>query len=322
MKVVVCKKYGSPEVLQMEQRPIPIPKDNEVCVKNYATAVTAADSRIRWCRVTPDLWIPFRLVMWVFRPKREVLWNQFAWIVESVGKNVSNFKVGDEIFGSSNMKQWAYAQYFCVPISEAIIHKPKELSFTDAAALPFGWSTAIFFLETLTNLQSWDKIMINWASGCVGTNMIQIAKSHWAHVTAVCSGKNKDIVMSLWADVHIDYTKNDITQVLQSYDYIYDFVSNLWYKDIKHLLTEKWKFYVGAWSIRQMLQKIWNKKVVSWDTFNNDTKTLQRILVLWRQWFLKPVIDSIYSLEEIMEAHAHVDTIRKVGNVVINIDHS
>lgn len=323
MKTVVCKKYGPPEVLQIVDRPIPTPRDNEVCIKNYATAVTAWDSRIRGCRAPRWLHFLFKLAMWIFGPRKEVLGMQFAWVIETVGKEVSEFKVGDEVFGSTNTRQWTYAQYFCVPTKEAIIHKPKELSWTDAAALPFGWATAIWFLEKFTTLEAWDRILINGASGCVGTYMIQVAKTHGVHVTAVCSGKNKEIVMSLWADEHVDYTTQDITALDQTYDYIYDFVGNLWYKDIKHLLTQKWVLHIWIGSMRQLFfQGIGNKKVKTWDVSKNDKETLWRIVDLWKAWELKPVIDSIYPLEDIVKAHARVDTIRKVGNVVVSIDHN
>jgi NADPH:quinone reductase-like Zn-dependent oxidoreductase len=207
MKAIICKQYGAPEVLQMVEIEKPSPKDNEVLIKMKATTVNSGDCRLR--RADPFF---VRLVFGLFKPRKQVLGMTVSGVVEQVGQGVTRFRVGDEVFGSTEMRMGAYAQYVCVPEDIALALKPADWTFEEAASVPFGTHTAWRFLKSAQIIPG-QKVMIYGASGAVGSAAVQLAKHFGAEVTAVCSTSNVELVKSVGADHVLDYTRVDFSTV-------------------------------------------------------------------------------------------------------------
>ena len=304
MKAAVATKYGPPEVLQIREVEKPTPKDNEVLIKIHATTVCAGDCVVR---NLPWYWIPIRLMFGLTKPRRPIVGLELAGEIEEVGKSVKRFAVGDHVFGSTGFSFGANAQYKCLPEEKgALAVKPACLTFEEAAAVPVGASTALFFLRDVGNIQSGQRVLIHGASGSVGTYAVQLAKHFGAEVTAVCSTANLELVKSLGADSAIDYTKEDFTGNGVTYDLIFDAAGKLPYSRCKRSLRNK-KSYVS----------------VAANKIAPDKREFMVFLSeLLEAGEIKPVIDRRYPLERIAEAHAYVDQGHKKGNVVITVDHA
>ena len=303
MKAIIYKKYGAPEVLTMAEVEKPTPKDNEVLVKIYATTAHVGDTRIR----KDD---PFfvRFVYGLFKPKKNlILGMEISGEIETVGKNVKSFKKGDKIFAFTGFNLGGYAEYKCLPEKSKsffrnglLALKPENLSYQEATTIPAGGLTALKNLQK-ANINKGQKILINGASGSLGTFAIQLAKYYNAEVTAVCSGKNFEFVKSIGADKVIDYTKEDFTKSNEKYDIVYDAVVKSKRANCKKILKGN-----GVYLNNSQLPKTEEKDLLFLKELIENNK-------------LKPVIDRVYSIDEIIEAHKYVDTGRKRGNVVIRI---
>tara|TARA_R110000868_G_scaffold321875_1_gene582925 strand:- start:282 stop:1112 length:831 start_codon:yes stop_codon:yes gene_type:complete len=221
MKAVVCTKYGPPEVLQIQEVEKPIPRDNEVLVKVYATSVSAADSMVRSFKVPRSIWLPVRLFLGIKKPRKSILGMELSGKVESIGKDVRSFKKGDQVFAASLQTFGAYAEYICLPEVGPIALKPTNITYEEAAAMPIGARTALLYLKKIANMKRGQKVLIYGASGSVGTYAVQLAKCFGAEVTAVCSTANIDMVRDLGADLLIDYTMPDYTEQFETYDIIF-----------------------------------------------------------------------------------------------------
>jgi NADPH:quinone reductase-like Zn-dependent oxidoreductase len=325
MKAVVFERYGPPEVLQMKEVEKPTPKANEVLVKIHATSVTAADWRMR----KPD---PFmvRMMTGVFRPKMfNIMGIELAGVVEEVGSEVILFKQGDEVFGTTGFGFGAYAEYVCVPEKRpadeegAIIHKPANLTFGEAAVVPVGADTALFFLRDQGKIQSGQKILIYGASSSVGSYAVQLAKYYGAEVTAVCSTSNLDWVKKLGADKMIDYKTTDFTQSGETYDFIFDAVGKLSLSGSMKSLKEEGVFLDAVHMMRRSIQAKFATRGSNKMILGDSAKGLHEDLVFIKELVeagkIKPVIDRTYPLEEIVEATEYVETGRKKGNLVITV---
>lgn len=319
MKAIVFEKYGPPEVLQFKEVEKPTPKENEVLIKIHATSVTAADWRMR--KTDPFL---ARLVNGLFRPKKfNILGIELAGEVEAVGDGVTLFKPGDQIFGTTGFTFGAYAEYVCIPEDGSITHKPTNLSFGEAAVIPVGTDTALFFLRTQGNVQSGQKVLIYGASSSVGSYGVQLAKYLGAEVTAVCSTSNLEWVKDLGADHMIDYTKEDFTQNGETYDAIFDAVGKLSLFGSMKALKEGGVFLDAVHMMRRSVQAKFatmrsGKKILG-GTATGLVEDLVFMKELVESENLKPIIDRTYSLEEVAEAHRYVETGRKKGNVIITV---
>jgi NADPH:quinone reductase-like Zn-dependent oxidoreductase len=317
MKAAVYSKYGAPEVLQVKELAKPSPQDDEILVKIHATAVTSGDSRLR--KADP---FAVRFIFGLFKPGKPVLGGVLSGIVESVGKNVKKFKVGDPVFGSSFPNFGAYAEYICLPETAPLAIKPENISHEEAAALPFGGMTALHFLQK-ANIQPGQKVLIYGASGAVGTAAVQIAKYLGAEVTGVCSTANMEMVKTLGADHVIDYTQTDFAKNAGQYDVIYETVNKAPFSSCIAAIKNNGTLVLGAAMLPGMLRGAWtsatsNKKVI----FGVTVETAEAVHFLQdlaKKGKMKAAIDKEYPLEQIALAHAYVDKGHKKGNVIISV---
>ena len=306
MKAIVYTKYGPPEVLELKEVEKPAPRDNEVLIKVYATTVTRGDSRMRSFTVPFWQWLPARIYLGIRKPKRAILGMSLAGVIESVGKNVIKFKKGDAVYASTfGVNFGGYAEYKCMPENGMLFIKPSNLSFEEAAAIPGGSTMALRFLRN-GKVHNGQKVLIYGASGAVGTSAVQIAKSFGAEVTGVCSNANLELVKSLGADKVIDYTEKDFTKSVENYDVVFDAVGITSSSQCKILLKKK-GIYLNVHGSSGH-----NGEMIEEYLFLNE---------LIKDGKLKPFIDRVYPLEQIVEAHRYVDKGHKKGNVVITLEH-
>jgi 2-desacetyl-2-hydroxyethyl bacteriochlorophyllide A dehydrogenase len=322
MKAIVCTKYGPPEVLQLQEVEKPTPKDNEVLVKIHASTVTAGDIRMRSSTWATWYWLPARLLFGIRRPRRTIPGNELAGEVEAVGKDITQFKVGDPVFGII----WnvgfggANAEYICLPENEVAI-KPANMNYEEAAAAPIGGLTALVLLRK-GKIQPGQKVIIVGASGSVGTFAVQLAKNFGAEVTGVCSTRNIELVKSLGVDQVIDYTKEDFTESNQTYDIIFDAVMKTSFSRCKDSLKQNGTFITVDWPL---LQVLWTsiagtkKVVIGIASHIEDLIYLRELIQAGK---VISVIDRCYPLEETADAHRYAETGHKKGNVVITVEHS
>ena len=324
MKAVVYTRYGPPEVLQFEEVEKPAPKDNEVLIKVYATTVHIGDTRMRGFKIPALFWLPFRIMLGLFRPRKKILGMELAGEIESVGKDVKLFKEGNQVFASTGFAG-AYAEYTCLPEDGMIAIKPANITHEEAAAVPNGAITALNMLRK-ANIQSGQKILIHGASGSLGTFAVQLAKHFGAEVTGVCSTTNLEMVRSLGADNVIDYTKEDFTKSGVTYDVIFDMVGKCSFSRSKSSLEQKGTYLTAVPSLANIFQKLWtsmvgSKKVVFW-SMSDKIEDLNFLKEIIEEGKLKPVIDRSYTLDQIVEAHRYVDKGHKKGNVTITVEHN
>ncbi len=304
MKAAVYTSYGPPNVLQLTEVDKPQPKENEILIKIHAATVTAGDVRLRASDFPPLFWLPARLIFGLFKPKKKILGHELSGTIEAIGKNVTKFKVGDKVYGTTTMlPTGSYAEYICLPEEwkhGVLAIKPDNLGFKEAAALPIGAMTAMYLLDK-ASLNKGQKVLVYGASGSVGSYAVQLAKQQDAMVTAVCSGPNFDMVRSLGADNVLDYKKEDYSESLEKFDIVFDAVGKTTKSKAKKVLKEG-----GTFVTIKMLTK-------------EKNENLGRIKQLAEAGKLKPFIDRTFELNEIVAAHEYVDLGRKRGNVVIEI---
>lgn len=320
MKAVVCERYGSPDVLQLKEVDKPAPRDNEVLIRIHATTVTSGDWRIRSLNVPTGFGLIIRLVFGISRPRQPVLGSELAGVVEMVGKGVSRFKVGDSVFAFSDASMGCHAEYKCMAEDGALALKPANLGYDEAAALSFGGMTALDFLKR-AKLQRGERVLVNGASGAVGTAAVQLASHFGADVTGVCSTANVELVKSLGASHVIDYTREDFARNGEAYDIILDAAGTAPFSRSKAALRKGGRLLMVLAGLPDMLLSPWvsmlsGRKVVAGPAATR-AEDLRFIAKLAETGAFKPVIDRRYPLEQIAAAHRHVDTGRKKGNVVI-----
>ena len=324
MKAIVYEKYGPPDVLQLKDIEKPTPKDNEVQIRIYATTVSSGDVKIRSFKDIPPLpWLPFRLAMGLTKPKKKILGFALAGKVESVGKDVKLFKEGDRVFGSAGFGMGAHAEYKCLPEEQVVAIDPTDMTFEEAAAVPFGGFTALYYLRK-GNIQRGHKVLIYGASGAVGTFAVQLAKYFGTEVTGVCSTTNLELVKSLGADSVIDYTKKDFTKNGETYHIIFDTVGKSPFSgSVKSLKRNGYYLRAVHMTLSPLVQGLWTsmtsgKKVIG-GVSSEKTEDLIFLKELVEAGKIKPVIDRTYPLEQMAEAHSYVEKGHKKGNVVITV---
>lgn len=322
MKAIITTGYGSPDVLQLKEVVKPEPKDNEVLIKVYAASVSTAEGMMR----TGKPYIG-RLFTGISKPKNSIPGTGFAGIIESIGKSVKLFKKGDEVFGENITSFGTNAEFVCVPEDGVIITKPDYLTFEEAAPVCDGALTSINFLKNIAKIQPGQKVLINGASGSLGTAAVQIAKYYGAVVTGVSSTTNLELVKLIGADKVIDYTKEDFTKSNSKYDIIFDTVGKSSFSASKKALTKN-GIYVSpvlgmSLLVDMMCSSIFGIKKAKFSAtgllpVKELNLLLQEIKEMIGAGHLKSIIDRSYSLEQVGEAHEYVDKGHKKGNVVMS----
>ena len=325
MKAIVYDRYGPPEVQRLEEVERPVPKEDEVLIKIHATTVNRLDCATRDANRRSGLATSLlsRLISGIRRPKQRILGSEFAGEVEAVGAAVSEFAVGDHVFGASGLRYGAHAEFMCMQEGALIAHKPANMSFEEAAAVCDGVLNALWCLR-LADLQKGQRILIYGASGSIGTAGVQLAKYFGADITAVCSTKNLELVRSLGADRVIDYTQEDFTRNGQMYDVIFDAVGKHSFNRCKGSLNRGGS-YLATDGFQNLILALWtsrfgDKKVMFKIPPRYTKKDILFLKELIEAGKYRAVIDRCYPLEDVVEATRYVETEQKTGNVVLTIN--
>jgi NADPH:quinone reductase-like Zn-dependent oxidoreductase len=323
MKAIIWTKYGPPDVLQLAEIEKPVPKDNEVLIRVYATTVVAADCELRALRGPLFLTLAMRVYVGFSKPQRiTILGQELAGEIESVGKEVTRFRPGDQVFAWTGLRLSANAEYACLRESGVLAIKPANMSYEEATTIPLGGLEALHFLRK-ANIQPGEKVLINGAGGSIGTIGVQLAKYYGAEVTAVDSAGKLDMLRSIGADHVIDYAREDFTRSTEAYDAIFDVAGKSSFSRSMKALKPNGRYLLGNPRMSDRLRGRWNsgshgKRVVFGATEQRaaDLVSLRGLIEAGK---IKSVIDKRYALEEIVEAHRYVETGQKKGNVVITV---
>jgi len=323
MKAITYANYGSPDVLQVNDVDKPVPKDDEVLIRVQAAEATKADIEMRSFRFAVKwFWLPLRIAFGVTKPKRQILGGYFSGEVESLGKEVTQFTKGDQIFGAAALRLGAYGKYVALPASYAIVAKPTNMSFAEAAAVPLGGLNALHFMR-LAGIQVGDSVLINGAGGSIGAHAVQIAKSMGAEVTVVDSTIKENMLRRMGADRFIDYTKENFAAMGRTYDVIFDMVAGSSYTACIKILNPNGRYLSGnprlSVMIRSVLTTRFTNKTARF-AFAGETKadllTLKEMIEDGR---IKSIVDRVYPMEKAPDAHRRVETEQRLGAVVIAI---
>ncbi len=322
MKAIIWTKYGPPEVLQLKEVEKPVPRDNEVLIKVFAATVTPGDCEIRRFEIHILFWLPLRLYFGIRKPRIPILGMEVAGEIESVGKDVSGFKIGDQVFGGTGFQFGAYAEYVCIRDSGLLTLKPKGISYEEAATIPTGGLNALHYIRK-ADIQPGQKMLINGAGGCFGTYAVQLAKNLGSEVTAVDSSEKLDLLRALGADHVIDYTQEDFWKNGKYYDIIFDVVGKGSVSLAMKSLTPNGRYILATPWVIPVLQGLWSS-ITSGKKFifalaKESPEDLNFFKELIDTGKVKPVIDKHYPLEKMEEAHRYVEEGTKTGHVVIII---
>jgi len=321
MKAAVCKTYGGPDVVQVLEVPDPVLKSNEVLIRVHATTVSSGDARIRGSRFPAGFWLLARLFLGLKRPRNPIFGTELAGVVEAVGATVTRYRPGDRVFAFSGVGMGCHAEMKSMLEDGAIEMMPAGSTFEEAAAISFGGTTALYFLRDIADVQRGERVLINGASGAVGTAAVQLARHFGAYVTAVCSSANAGLVHSLGADAVIDYRAEDFATNGASWDIILDTVGNASFARCRNALNRNGRLLLIASGLGELLkapfQSMMSGLKVAGGSAPERGQDVAELKLLCEAGVYKPVIDSRYFLDQIAEAHARVDSERKVGSVVV-----
>jgi len=332
MKAIVLTDYGTPDVLQLTEVVTPTPRDNEIQIHIYATSVNFGDLMARnFKEVTPRqfnmlfvFWLMAKISFGLRKPKVKILGNEFAGVVAAVGKEVKRFKKGDAVFGYSGQSFGAYAGYLCMPEDGCVAIKPANMTFEEAAIVPYGGIMALNLLRRM-NIQRGQKILINGASGGIGSAAVQIARYYGAEVTGVCGTPRLDFVKSLGADKVIDYTREDFTEKGETYDLVFDILGKTPFSRCKKALKPNGIQLFASFKVKQLLQMLWTSRPggqrVICAIAPGSTEDLIALKELIEAGQFKAIIEKRYPLEQAAEAHRYVEEGHKRGSVVITLKH-
>ncbi len=327
MKAVTYSRYGSPAVLQLKNVDKPAYADNEVLIQVHAAEVTKSDCEMRSFTFSVSwFWLPLRIAFGIFKPKRQILGGYFAGEVCAIGKEVSNLSIGDQVFGSAQLRLGAYGEYMALPADYTIVSKPDNMSFIDAAAVPLGGLNALHFMRR-ANIKPGEKVLINGAGGSIGAHAIQIAKAFGAEVTAVDSEIKQDFLRSLGAEHIVDYTKQDFTEQQQTYDVILDMVPNSNYSKIIKILNPYGRYLTGNPRLMTMLRCLFtnlfktkfNHKTASFAFARETQEELLTLKQMIEAGKIRSIVDKAYPMQDAASAHHRVETELRIGAVVLAI---
>jgi NADPH:quinone reductase-like Zn-dependent oxidoreductase len=323
MKAIVYHEYGAAEVLQVTEIDKPVPADDEIRIRVHAVEVTKADCEMRSFQFAVQwFWLPLRIAAGITRPGKQVLGGYFSGVVDSVGKDVSSFKPGDEVFGSAGLRFGAYGEYLCLPASYTIVPKPANMSFEEAAAVPLGGLNALHFLRKAV-IRKGESVLINGAGGSIGSFAVQIAKFMGAEVTAVDRDHKRDMLLRIGADHFIDYSREDFTQSGRTYDVIFNMVANSSYSGCVNSLNPGGRYLMGNPRLADMLRAVATSKFTDKTALfafageQEDELLALKSMIEANQ--ITSTIDKIYTPEQAVEAHRRVETEQRLGIVVIRM---
>jgi NADPH:quinone reductase-like Zn-dependent oxidoreductase len=330
MKAIVYTEYGSPDVLQLKEIAKPAPKENEILIRVYATSLSVGEV---WARnfkaISPSqfsmpfpFWLPARMFFGFTKPKVNILGSEFSGVIEAIGKDVKKFKVGDQVFGYRGQNMGANAEYLCTPENGMVTTKPSNMTYEEAAVVPYGATTALNLLRK-ANIQRGQKVLINGASGSIGSAAVQLAKYYGAEVTGLCSTPRIEFVKSLGADKVIDYTKEDFTKNGETYDLIFDIMNKSSFANCKSSLKRNGIYLLASFKMKQVFQMLWTsitggKKVICALALE-DPNDLVLIKELIEAGKFKSMIDKRFSLEQTADAHRYFESGNKAGCIVITL---
>jgi NADPH:quinone reductase-like Zn-dependent oxidoreductase len=323
MKAITYANYGSPDVLQLKELEKPVPKDDEVLIRVQAAEATKADVEMRSFRFSVMwFWLPLRIVFGVRKPKRQILGGYFSGNVESFGRDVTQFSTGDEVFGAAALRLGAYGEYLALPASYAIVDKPTNMSFAEAAAVPLGGLNALHFMR-LAEVRPGDKVLVNGAGGSIGAHGVQIAKSMGAEVTAVDTTIKESMLRRMGADHFIDYTKENFAAMGRTYDVIFDMVAGSSYTACIKTLSPNGRYLSGNPRLSVMIRSVFTTRFTNKTArfaFAGETKADLLILKeMIEDGRINSIVDRVYPMEQAADAHSRVETEQRLGAVVIAI---
>lgn len=332
MKAVVISEYGPPEVLKIKEIEKPSPNEDEILIRVNSTSVNYGDLSARnFGNISPDqfnmpfpLWLISKIYFGLGKPNITILGSEFAGEVSSVGKNVKSFKPGDAVFGYLGQSMGAYAEYFTISEKGVLAGKPVNMTYEEAAVVPMGAIMALYLLGEKGNIQPGDRVLINGASGGIGSAAVQIAKYYGAEVTGVCSTPRLEFVKSLGADNIIDYSQEDFTQNGETYDLIFDVLGKSSFSQVRDSLSKNGRYLLASFKMGDLLQMLWtsiagDKKVIC-ALAPGSTKDLISVKELIEAGKIKTVIDRTFPLEQTAEAHRYVEGGHKKGQVAITVN--
>ncbi|MDH3858732.1 MAG: NAD(P)-dependent alcohol dehydrogenase [Gammaproteobacteria bacterium] len=326
MRAIVYTNYGGPDVLQVKDIDKPAPADDELLIKVHAAEATKADCEMRSFKFAVKwFWLPLRIAAGLTRPKNPVLGGYFSGEIESVGKAVSKFRPGEQVFGCARLRMGAYGEYACLPDSYTIAPKPRNLTFEESAAVPLGGLNALHFM-TRANVQHSEKVLVNGAGGSIGTFGVQIAKAMGAEVTAVDSPIKEQMLRRIGADHFFDYTREDFTRSGETYDVIFDMVARSSYSGCIGSLNPGGRYLKGNPRLSDMLRSVltsrFTGKTAVFAFAGEKEEELLELREMIESGKIKPVVDKIYPMDQASEAHRRVETEQRLGIVVISMmDH-
>lgn len=322
MKAVVWTAYGPPHVLQLQEVEKPVPKDNEVLIKVHAATVTAGDCEARRFEFPLLFRIPLRILLGLIKPNRLTLGQELAGEIEAVGRDVTRFNPGDNVFAATLLRLGAYAEYACLPETYPILLKPASIRFEEAATIPTGGINALHLVRK-AGLQPGQSLILNGAGGSIGTYAIQIAKSLGAEVTAVDSAGKLDMLRTIGADHVIDYAQDDFTENGVTYDAIIDIVGKSSFSGSLRSLKPQGRYVLGNPSLPGMMRALWTSattdKQVIFELARYQMEDFALLIEMIEAGKIKPVIDKRYPLEQVVEAHRYVEAGHKQGNLIISL---
>jgi NADPH:quinone reductase-like Zn-dependent oxidoreductase len=324
MRAAVYERYGSPEVVELRDVPMPMPKPNQLLIQIHASTVSSGDWRARSLKLPAGFGLMGRLVFGIRKPRQPILGSEFSGRITAIGSSVTRFEVGEEVFGFAGAAMGAHAEYLAVAEDGLLAHKPANLSHEEAAALSFGGMTVLRYFRQ-ARITAGDRVAINGASGAIGVAAIQLAKHFGAHVTAISSGVNLALSKSLGADEVVDYTKEDFTKNGQRYEVILDAAGTAPFSRVVNSLTAKGRFIPVLGSLSDLaraplVNAATQRKIVG-GVVRSEAKDPLLLSALASSGVYRAVIDRQYDFDQIVEAHRYVDTGRKRGSVVVRIRH-
>lgn len=323
MKAITYSRYGPPDVLQLDDVAQPEPADDEILIRVRAAEATKADCEMRSFRYAVKwFWLPLRIALGITKPRRQILGAYFSGEIAAIGKNVTEFAVGNEVFGCAGLRLGAYGEYLALPASSTVVAKPANMTFAEAAAVPLGGLNALHFMR-LANIMEGEKILINGAAGSIGIHAVQIAKAMGAEVTAVDSAIKQDALHRLGADHFIDYTRDDFTRSGHAYDVIFDMVPGSSYRGCIRTLNRNGRYLSGNPRLSLMLRSVlttrFSDKTARFAFARETREELLTLKEMIEDGKIRSIVDKVLPMDRAADAHRLVETEQRRGAIVISI---